>query len=247
MSYGSDTDLVKSVKQFESVLSRTRSFSQSDAFTSPLPSPSVSRAASPTPVIIPATKPGGKKSLFSFVKKTGASIRSKVVRIKELALGKRFGKTKSCGHRNCALCPMISCKERYKYNNSTVRTAEGSCLSYNVVYTVVCSICWKHYLGRTCRHLRTRIGEHRRYFYQILATNEFHKDNEDFALGSHLYHDHGLRDKTDFSKFYKVSILEVCSPKVLEVKEHKFIHQLNSLAPNGINLSNPFSIPIHYR
>ena len=99
-------------------------------------------------------------------------------------------------------------------------------------------------MGRTCRHLRARIGEHRRYFYQICSDGNFHIDNDDFALASHLYHDHGLNNKSDFSKIYKVAILEVCSPKVLAVKEHRYIHQLNSLTPNGINLSNPFSIPI---
>ena len=152
-TFGSDSDLVKSVKQFESVLSRTRSFSTSDAFSSPTPTTPVSRTTNPTPT---QTK---KPSLFSFVKKTGPSIRSKVVKTKNLALGK---------HRNCALCPMISSRERYRYNNKTVKTAEGSCDSYNVVYLVVCSICWKHYVGRTCRHLRARIGEHRRYFLSNL-------------------------------------------------------------------------------
>ena len=62
-------------------------------------------------------------------------------------------------------------------------------------------------------------------------------------LGAHLYN-HGLRDKHDFKKYFKVSILEVCSPKILEVKEHLFIHRLNTLSPFGINLSNPFSIPL---
>ena len=76
---------------------------------------------------------------------------------------------------------------------------------------------------------------------------KFHIDNDEFALASHLYHDHGLSNKSDFSKIYKVAILEVCSPKVLDVKEHKYIHQLNALTPNGINLSNPFSIPILHR
>jgi hypothetical protein len=250
-TFGSDSDLVKSVKQFESVLSRTRSFSQSDAFISPTTSNPVSRTTSPAPsqINVSSTKQqdGKRTSLFSFVKKTGASIRSKVVKTKELALGKRFGKTKPCRHRNCALCPMISSKERYRYNNTTVKTAEGSCSSYNVVYLVVCSICWKHYVGRTCRHLRARIGEHRRYFYQICNDGKFHIDNDEFALASHLYHDHGLSNKSDFSKIYKVAILEVCSPKVLDVKEHKYIHQLNALTPNGINLSNPFSIPILHR
>ena len=249
-TFGSDTDLVKSVKQFEPILSRTRSFSLSDAFRSPTPSPAVSRATSPTPLPVnynsttPAPHSSGKHRLFQFVKKTGNSIRSRVMRVKDLALGKRFGKTRACHSRNCASCEMITGQESFKFNRTTVKTAEASCSSYNIIYLVVCSLCWKPYTGRSTRTLRTRIGEHRRHFYQIVDNKPFHLDNDDFALGSHLYNDHGCRDKTDFNKYYKLCILEICSPRVLEIKEHKYIHMLNSLSPIGINISNPFSIPI---
>ena len=100
-------------------------------------------------------------------------------------------------------------------------------------------------MGRSTRPLRTRIGEHRRHFYQIVDNKPYHFDNDDFALGSHLYN-HGCKLKSDFDKFYRVFVIEICSPKVLEVKEHIYIHKLHSLAPNGINISNPFSIPLLY-
>ena len=61
---------------------------------------------------------------------------------------------------------------------------------------VFCTICKKHYIGRSIRALRTRIGEHRRHFYEILDNKPFTLDNDDFALGSHLY-DHGFRDRKD--------------------------------------------------
>ena len=139
----------------------------------------------------------------------------------------------------------------YRSNKTLVRTAEGSCASYNIVYLVVCDICHQHYIGRSTRQLNTRIGEHRRHFYQIVDNKVSpninpNDDNDDFALGSHLYL-HGYKNKSDFSKFYKVSLLEVCSPRILEVKEHKYIHKLNSLNPFGINLSNPFAIPPLFR
>ena len=75
----------------------------------------------------------------------------------------------------------------------------------------------------------------------------FQLDNDDFALGSHLFHEHGCSERSDFNKFYKICILEICSLKVIEVKEHKYIHKLNSLTPNGINISNPLSIPLLYK
>ena len=112
---------------------------------------------------------------------------------------------------------------------------------------MVCSLCQKHYIGWSTRLLRTRIGEHRRYFYQIIDNKPFKLDNDDFALGSHLYHDHCCRDRTDFNKFYRISILEICSPNTIDVKEHLYIHKLNSLTPNGINVSNPLAIPMLYK
>ena len=141
---------------------------------------------------------------------------------------------------------MISPNEHYRFNGSNIKTAAGSCSSYNVIYLVVCTLCNKHYIGRSTRPLKTRIGEHRRNYYRIVDTNTYHTDNDEYALGAHLYN-HGFRDKDDFAKYYLVSILEVCSPKVLEVKEHKYIHILNSLSPMGINISNSFSMPILHR
>ena len=94
------------------------------------------------------------------------------------------------------------------------------------------------------------MNERRRNFYQIIEKkvepNSETEKCDDFALGAHLYN-HGFRDKHDFTKYFKVSILEVCSPKILEVQEHLFIHRLNTLSPFGINLSNPFSIPVLFK
>ena len=39
----------------------------------------------------------------------------------------------------------------------------------------------------------------------------------------------------------------IVTPSVLDVKEHKFIHLLNSLKPNGLNIDNPFAVPIFHR
>ena len=65
-----------------------------------------------------------------------------------------------------------------------------------------------------------------------------------YSLGVHLVSEHGCLNKSDFNDTYKVTILEYCSPRSLEVKEHTWIHKLNSLAPSGINRANPFSLPL---
>ena len=47
-------------------------------------------------------------------------------------------------------------------------------------------------------------------------------------------------------KIYRTCVLEICSPSVLDIKEHKYVHLTNSMMPNGLNLSNPLSIPLLY-
>ncbi len=120
-TFGSDSDLLKSCEKFEKVLSRTRTLSLPLHPSSPTTSPAQSRAASPTQPRAASSAPSqqndsrkdNKKRLFSYIKKTGANICSRVVRSKELALGKRFGQTKPCKHRNCMCCSMISSKDKY--------------------------------------------------------------------------------------------------------------------------------------
>ena len=102
-------------------------------------------------------------------------------------------------------------------------------------------------MGRSCRPLCTRIGEHRRHYYSILNNKSCSWiEDDESALGAHL-HRHGFRDRDDFDNVYEVCVLEVCSPRVLEVKEHINIHRTNSLSPNGINVSNPFCMPLLYK
>ena len=64
-------------------------------------------------------------------------------------------------------------------------------------------------------------------------------NSDEFALGIHLFSDHSLQNRSDFDDTYNVSLLDFSSPKILDVKEHKFIHLLNSLKPNGLNIENP--------
>ena len=285
-TFGSDMEIVSSVKKFATSLSRTRSFSESDiSDNAPLaldpltstpthrlsvpnlstrssrslsPSLSISRITtasthtnSPNASTRSRTSSNGsapvRKNIFQFVKKTGASIKNRVVNVKNLALRKRFGQTLKCGSRNCKCCKMVSDKDSFTYRDTTIKVAGGTCSSYNIVYLFECSLCCKYYVGRSTRALRTRVGEHRRSFYKLCDNKEYDQDSDEFALGHHLFSDHGLNHRDDFDKNYSVSILDWCSPKTLDVKEHKFIHLLNSLSPNGLNINNPFSIPLLYR
>ena len=273
-TFGSDTDIVNSVSKFETALTRTRSFSESDVHINSQPRTSTpsrthlsvpvsdlssrrsrSRSSSLTlstistiSTISSNANKSVKPKLFQFVKKTGACIRNRVVHLKSIALGHRSKPTEPCKGKNCKCCKLISNKDSLAFNNRTVKPAGGSCKSYNIIYLFVCNVCNKHYVGRSTRPLRTRVGEHRRNFYRMCDKSDFDydRDSDEYTLGHHLLHDQNLNDRLDFDNSYSVCILDICSPRILDVKEHKYIHSLNSLTPSGLNLCNPFSVPLLY-
>ena len=193
----------------------------------------------------PGTKNVQKQKLFSFVKKTGPTLRQKLVKVKQLAVGQKFGKFRHCGQKKCSCCKFGSTKTNFSVNNKPFKTAPGSCRSYNLVYMLRCKCCRKVYIGRTIQELRDRMNQHRQKFYAILSGKAVVTDNDDaddFSPGLHLV-EHGYKNRSDFNENYELYIIANCSPTVLDVFEHKFIHHFNTLRPNGINTCNPFRIP----
>jgi hypothetical protein len=231
-TFGSDQHIVEVTEKHASNLSLTKSFSSSNTDQTSSSNPS-------------------KKKVFKYVKRTGSSLRNKFVRVKDLALG-GHGKTEPCKKPKCKLCEMISDLPDLVVNGFKINPSRGICTTYNIIYLFLCTLCTKPYVGRTVSPFNIRTNQHRSAFYKVLALSnnapitdpEFDNDNDDiYSLGIHLINDHNCIDKSDFNKIYRVLILEVCSPNSLEVKEHKWIHRLNSLRPSGINRANPFSIP----
>ena len=184
------------------------------------------------------------------MKRTGSSLKNKLVKVKNLALNKTHSRTRRCNRKNCLCCALISDKESFTINGIEIKPLSGDCTTYNIIYCFQCLYCGKFYVGRSVRRLNIRVGEHRRYFYKILSdlnnilANNLHRDEEDFSPAFHLIDDHNLVDKSDFSKSYRVFLLDSVSPKVLELTEHRYIHKLKTLKPFGINTQNPFSIPL---
>ena len=245
-TYGADSELLDIVEKYSSSLSLTSSFSTSTSATSTSnltePSDSASSTKPPNPI-------------FSLVKRTGSSLRRKLVRAKSLALGNNGGKTKPCNKPKCACCPIISDSLQFNCNGTRVNPAGGTCTSNNVIYCIVCTGCSKPYVGRTTQQLRSRISAHRSGFYKVLDVSRSDNftpndlevladDSDSYTLGLHLYNMHGCKSADKFKEYYRVFILDQSSPKSIEVKEHKFIHLLKSLQPSGLNKSNPFNIPL---
>ena len=75
-------------------------------------------------------------------------------------------------------------------------------------------------------------------------TDDAYRQDDEYTLGLHLIENHNLTSKSDFENSYKLFLLETCSPKNLEVNEHKFIQNLRTLKPNGLNAVDPFGFPL---
>ena len=141
---GSDSDIVDSVKRAIPHLSRTRSFSGSDASV-PISTDERNSASN-------------QQHIFSFVNKTAASLHNKLVKVKHLAFGKKFGSTFPClKHGNCKCCKIINASEDFIVNGKKVKAAGGNCVTYNIIYLILCKKCKKFYVGRSIKWLRTRI------------------------------------------------------------------------------------------
>ena len=211
-------------------------------------SPSFSSASKST-VSRNGAHPINSKKLFKYVKRTGSSLRNKLVKVKNMALNRTHGRTRPCNRKNAKCCMVISEEERFVINGRVVKAIAGNCTNYNVIYCFQCLLCRKYYVGRTVQILGNRIGQHRRFYYEILGdvntilSNDLYRDNDDYSLGFHLVDCHNLVNKCDFNNSYRVFILDICSPKMLEVQEHKFIQSLKTLKPYGINAVDPFGIP----
>ena len=224
-TYGSDADLVKVVETFEPSL---------------VSSPSLS---------LLATDPENRTQqhkILSFVKRTGSSIRNKLVKSKQLALDTGVKGTQPCNRKNCKTCDSVSLLPVHKINDRRVEPKSGTCTTYNVIYALHCTACDKYYIGRTVRKLGDRFGEHRRKFYQLLKNPDFSNDHDDdeFSPGLHLTECHSATTEESFNEIYRVFIVDVCSPQTLDVREHKYIHELNTIKPFGINSVSPFGLPV---
>ena len=120
-------------------------------------------------------------------------------------------------------------------------------IRYKIIYALHCTECNTYYVGRYVRQLQEKIGENRRNFYNhkvvenvsTILANNLNRDDDEFSPGLHLIDEHPYitYNKTAFNTIYKTFILDVCSLRVLEVTEHKYIHHLKTLnKPYGMNL-----------
>ena len=177
----------------------------------------------------------------------GPNIKSQVNSLKHQDLGTKKGGDVKCNGTGCKCCRMLNSAASIIINNKTVKLAYGSCKSYNICYLGKCDLCIKPYTGRTVGPLHGRINGHRHMYHQILKNSDnlenLDTSNDLYTLGLHLHLEHGCTDPQDFDKHFQFAILEVVNPSNIDVKECKWMHQLNSFQPIGINVEYPFGLP----
>ncbi len=156
---------------------------------------------------------------------------------------------KKCKGRGCKCCRMLNSAPFTVVNGKKIRLASGTCKTYNICYLAVCGICNKPYTGRTIDEMHNRVNGHRHTYREVLEKSEQNNiasldtNNDLYTLGLHLHLEHGCVHPNDFDRHFKFSILEVVSPTNINVKEYKWMHNLNSFQPIGLNVEYPFGLP----
>ena len=103
--YGSDSNLLKVVEKFALNLASAPSLRQ----------PSGTDDSAPQPKI------------FNFVKRTGSSIKNRLVKVKQLALNTGIVGTQPCKKKNSLPCPAISSVPVHRINGHNIRPHSGTC------------------------------------------------------------------------------------------------------------------------
>ena len=108
----------------------------------------------------------------------------------------------------------------------------------------------KCYVGHSVQSLNERIGQHHRTHMEIIVDLNINLsdavliDDDEYSPDFHVINEHNLTSAESFNCSYEVFLLDICSPRNLELNEHRYIHKLKTLRPFGINTQNPFSIPL---
>ena len=140
----------------------------------------------------------------------------------------RIRQMNHCTHKNCPLRRNFLRTDNFK-SHTTKRTYKkwhvGNCTTKNVVYMLTCTLCGKQYVGQTKRELKVRIGEH---LYNI-------KKHHDTPVAQHFNHTNHSADNLRCEIIEALKTDPEDSDSRLSRETH-WIHQLQTLHPNGMNV-----------
>ena len=62
-----------------------------------------------------------------------------------------------------------------------------------------------------------------------IQANNLHREDDEYSPGRHVVDENSAFSVHAFNEIYRVFIVDICSPKSLEAREHTFIHKFKSL------------------
>ena len=134
-------------------------------------------------------------------------------------------KTFTCKRTRCKTCPFLSNTVKISGPNRSVKVIDYfTCIKTNVIYCITCTLCKKIYIGETGRRLADRFREHLRDAEQN-NTDASKPVAHHFNLPNHSHHNMTICELS----------LHHGNTESRKNLEQKFIFQLGTLSPHGIN------------
>ena len=162
---------------------------------------------------------------------------SKLSNLKYISVGSKFGHSNPCGQQSCLSCPLMSGNNEILGKNGKVKTAKGNCKTKNIIYGATCKLCVKNYVGKSTQPCHKRINGHRHFQKKYSENQNIVNDvsnlieKDKYSLATHLHKEHGIVGCMSLDDNYVFTILEKCTPKSLDVKEHLWIQKLRTITP----------------
>ena len=133
--------------------------------------------------------------------------------------------TFKCTRTRCKTCPFISNTVKISGPNRSAKIPDQfTCISANVIYCITCTLCKKIYIGETGRRLADRFREHLRDVEKN-DTDASKPVARHFNLPNHSHHNMTICGLS----------LHHGNTGSRKNLEQKFIFQLSTLYPHGIN------------
>ena len=95
--------------------------------------------------------------------------------------------THSCGHSLCRTCEHTNPLDAISGPKNTFHIQHHlTCSSVCVIYSITCTKCSTLYIGKTCRQLNTRFGEHLRSVEEKEHLSPEYQDDDDINVAIHV-------------------------------------------------------------
>ena len=133
--------------------------------------------------------------------------------------------TSKCARSRCKTCPFIHNVEKISGTRRSIKiTDHFTCTSANVIYCITCTYCNKLYIGETGRRLSDRFREHLR-----------HVERNDKDASKPVARHFNLPNHSKQHVAVCGLSLHLGNSESRKTLEQKFIFQIGTLYPHGIN------------